>query len=107
VEGEDADDFEMPTGDAYKEIDENSEHCQCLSLGPMDLQCTFCHALHWPAEKLSKSAHALFGNCCISGKVKIPYIEAPPPELMALFNGTGIHSAHFLKHDVSYNNALL
>jgi hypothetical protein len=58
VEADVANDFEMLTADAYKRINEDSELCQCLSLGPMNLQCSFCHTLHWAAEKLSKSTRA-------------------------------------------------
>jgi hypothetical protein len=44
------------------------------SLGRMDIQCHFCGALHWQAEKLTTSplSSPLFGTCCNSGKVRIP-----------------------------------
>ncbi|TFK17712.1 hypothetical protein FA15DRAFT_559332, partial [Coprinopsis marcescibilis] len=58
-------------------------------------------------EKLSKSTRRrlYFGTCCLSGKIKIPYVHKPPWELLELFNGSNIFSSHFLSHITSYNNA--
>ena len=42
---------------------------QCFSLGPMNLECSECHALHFKAEKLSNSTcdQINFGLCCLEG----------------------------------------
>jgi hypothetical protein len=41
------------------------------SLGPMNVQCCHCNALHFDCEKLSKStrAEAKFGSCCLQGQI--------------------------------------
>ncbi|KAJ4483034.1 hypothetical protein C8J55DRAFT_387350, partial [Lentinula edodes] len=75
--------------------------------GKMDVQCPSCHALHWAAEKLSKSSisHPMFGTCCKSGKVELPMLQNPPQELQHLFDGTDYESKHFLDNIRSYNSA--
>ncbi|TEB33587.1 hypothetical protein FA13DRAFT_1773216 [Coprinellus micaceus] len=59
-EGEDLREWEQeinepvyPPGDVYLPIDENAERCKPIRLGRMTLQCRFCHAYHWAAEKLT------------------------------------------------------
>ena len=48
-----------------------AEPIQTHYLGPMDVQCPECHALHFDCKKLSKSTRARkhFGICCLEGKV--------------------------------------
>ena len=77
-------------------------------MGHMSVECPFCHALHWMAERLSKSsdAHPKFGMCCISGKVDLPHLPRPPPELYGLLTNQDSISKNFRKHIRSYNNAL-
>ena len=59
------------------------------NLGDMNIPCSECGALHWLAERLSGSSkiNSKFGTCCFSGKVHIPRLDDPPPELLALFRG--------------------
>ena len=78
-----------------------------LFLGSMDLECPKCHALHWRAEKLSKSSfrNPKFGACCKSGKIELPYLQKPPVEQLQLFTREDYHSKHFLENICSYNAA--
>lgn len=101
------DDFILPSGDAYRPIDEDSNYCKRIDLGRMSIQCPSCKALHWDAERLSKSSkrNPKFGTCCLQGKIQIPLLQPLPRELKELYDGTSPNSAHFLKHNVSYNNA--
>src|SRR5258705_13575435 len=57
------------------------------SLGKMDVLCPDCGALHWMAEKLTKSSNTRprFGICCFQGKIKLAQLHNLPPELNALF----------------------
>jgi len=50
------------------------EPLQRHSLGPMNVECQHCHALHFDCEKLSKSTRAVpkFGSCCLEGQIKLP-----------------------------------
>lgn len=73
---------------------------QRINLGSMNLVCPSCGALHWNAERLSKSTlnEPHFGTCCLNEKVVLPAIRAPPRDLLELFNGTSPHSEHFRKN---------
>ena len=66
-------------------------------MGKMDVVCPDCHALHWKSEKLVKSSQARpkFGTCCFSGKIKIPKLDIPPPELFNLLSGQNDVSKKF------------
>ena len=57
------------------------------SLGKMDVPCPDCGALHWMAERLSKSSNInpRFGMCCYQGKIKLSPLHNLPPELDTLF----------------------
>ena len=41
------------------------------SLGPMNVLCSHCNALHWDFEKLTSSTvrNAKFGSCCLQGQI--------------------------------------
>ncbi|KAH9983646.1 hypothetical protein BJV74DRAFT_886649 [Russula compacta] len=56
------------------------------NLGNMDVQCPFCHALHWMPERLTNSSarHPKFGKCSLSGKVTLHDLLHPPHELFEL-----------------------
>ncbi len=53
---------------------------QTNSLGPMNIACSQCDALHWKFEKLSASSvrNPKFGNCCLQGQIQLPPLRAPP-----------------------------
>jgi hypothetical protein len=73
-------------------------------MGRMDIQCSDCGALHWESEKLVRSVK--FGMCCTSGKIKIPKLDDPPPELLDLLSRQDDRSKKFRDHIRNYNNAL-
>ena len=77
------------------------------SLGPMNLQCPYCHALHFKAEKLSSSTRndLKFGTCCLTGQIDLPPFPPAPRLLRDLFDGTSPHSADFKKNIRQYNTA--
>ena len=51
------------------------------SLGPMDVECPHCHALHFKCEKLTNSSvvNPKFGICCLQGQIQLPPISESPP----------------------------
>ena len=77
-------------------------------LGRMDVACPNCGALHWIDEKRENSpiADPDFGMCCLRGKIKIPRLDDPPPELLNLLSGQDDISKKFRDHIRNYNNAL-
>ena len=77
------------------------------SLGPMNLQCPDCHALHFAAEKLAASTRnsLKFGMCCLTGQVHLPPFPPAPRHLRDLFDGTSPHSLGFRTHIRQYNAA--
>src|ERR1700761_2449104 len=78
-------------------------------LGPMNVVCPFCRALHWEAEKLSRSTgqHVLFGCCCKSGKVELPQLQPPPNYLHHLLTSRNHNpeSKAFRDHICQVNSA--
>ncbi|KAJ6456618.1 hypothetical protein C8R47DRAFT_1029309, partial [Mycena vitilis] len=82
-------------------------HVKRITLGRMNLVCPECGALHWEAERLSKSSlrNPQFGTCCLNGKVDLPAVRAPPRDLLELFDGTSVYSPDFKKNIRSYNAA--
>ena len=76
-------------------------------LGPMDIGCSKCHALHFGCEKLSNSSvrNPKFGICCLQGRVNLPAFPEWPRELKRLF-----HDHHdeqkFIENMHQYNSAL-
>ena len=75
------------------------------NMGKMDVVCSECGALHWASEMLVNSPR--FGMCCFSGKIKIPRLEDPPPELIHLLSGWEDLCKKFRDHIRNYNNALV
>ena len=59
-------------------------------------------------EKLSASRqnHPTFGTCCFNGKIDLPKLHEPPPELRQLLEGTDVVAKNFCKDIRRYNNAL-
>ena len=77
-------------------------------MGKMDIICTDCQALHWLSEKLvmSHQTDPKFGMCCYQGKIKVPKLKDPPPELCHLLQSQDDQSKKFRDHIQNYNNAL-
>ena len=73
-------------------------------MGRMDIACSDCGALHWASEKLVNSPK--FGMCCNSGKIKVPRLDDPPPELLHLLSGQEDICKKFCDYIRNYNNAL-
>ncbi|KAF8801157.1 hypothetical protein BYT27DRAFT_7047348, partial [Phlegmacium glaucopus] len=71
----------------------------------MTLECAHCHALHFDAERLSKSTvnEPKFGLCCLSGQVHLPPFPPAPRDLRELFDGTSLHSQEFKTNIRQYN----
>ncbi|KAF8210621.1 hypothetical protein K438DRAFT_1571029, partial [Mycena galopus ATCC 62051] len=64
-------------------------------------------ALYWEAEQLAKSTvnQPVFGTCCLEGKVDLLPIQAPPRDLLELFDDTSNYSHDFLQNIRAYNAA--
>ena len=77
------------------------------SLGPMNLECPHCHALHFATEKLSASTRnsLKFGMCCLTGQIDLPPFPPAPIHLRDLFDGTSPHSLEFKTNIRQYNAA--
>ena len=54
--------------------------------GRMNVECSHCKGLHWLNEKIlaSSAMSPSFGMCCNHGKVTLPSLQYPPPELASL-----------------------
>ncbi|KAG2112762.1 hypothetical protein DEU56DRAFT_709166, partial [Suillus clintonianus] len=73
------------------------------SLGSLDAECPNCHALHFPAERLTASppTRPHFGMCCLQGQVSLPTFPAWPPELQQAYTDRA-----FVDNIRKYNSAL-
>ncbi|XP_026404956.1 uncharacterized protein LOC113300036 [Papaver somniferum] len=76
-------------------------------LGKMDVPCPFCGALHWIDEKLSDSSfkNPELGTYCHKGKIQLPPLREPPPEIMELFEGNDYRSRLFRQGIRNFNAA--
>ena len=76
------------------------EPVELHSLGPMNVQCPHCHALHFMTEKLTQSSccNSCFGMCCLQGQVDLPHIQPWPPVLQNLYNDPQDHVEFKKKH---------
>ncbi len=74
----------------------------------MNIQCSYCHALHWKAEALSHStiADIKFGMCCYQGKIILPKLQEIPHDLFNLFTRTDDIGSAFRRKVLFYNNSL-
>lgn len=86
---------------------ENDDQYAVFNLGPMNIECSKCHALHFLCERKSDSSETnpKFGTCCLNGKITLPMLAQPPPELAALYFGRDPDSPHFLSKIRYYNSA--
>ena len=77
-------------------------------LGPMNVKCPDCGALHWMAERRSDSSmeNPKFGKCCLSGKIELPKLEPPPQPLRGLLEGDQPQAKKFRSDIRQYNMAL-
>ena len=74
----------------------------------MNIQCSYCHALHWKAESLSSStlAHIKFGMCCYQGKISLPSLAQPPHDLHKYLISQEVIGKDFHNSIRTYNFAL-
>ena len=76
-------------------------------LGKMEHRCQHCHALHWIGERLKRSSMSSprFGQCCLTGKVSIDFVEPLPPEMYRLYAGQDADAREFRENIRRYNKA--
>jgi hypothetical protein len=81
---------------------------QVHDLGSLNVHCLGCGALHWLDECLVNSSHRnpRFGTCCLQGKISLPPLQHPPPELLQLLTSQEHDGKNFHRHIHNYNNAL-
>ena len=74
----------------YVDLQPNEIH----SLGPMNVICAHCNALHWDCEKLSASTarNPKFGSCCLQGQIQPPPLGEPPRVLKEMLCGISPYS---------------
>jgi hypothetical protein len=72
------------------------------TLGPFNVICSSCHAIHWMEERLTTSSRFLpkFGMCCHSGNVYFPVMSDPPQPLYSLLDGTNIDSGIIILYHI-------
>ncbi|CAH1114924.1 unnamed protein product [Psylliodes chrysocephalus] len=64
-------------------------------IGKMDTICKYCNERKFQGETA--------GMCWSNGKVNLPPLNIPPPELLAYMNGETPDSNHFLQNIRRYN----
>lgn len=76
-------------------------------LGPMNVACAHCGALHWIGEKLARSSdHSpKFGMCCHEGQISLPQRQDPPRHIQELFLSQEPHAREFRENIWKYNRA--
>jgi PIF1-like helicase/Helitron helicase-like domain at N-terminus len=77
------------------------------SLGPMNITCVHCQALHFRSEKLTNSSNVnpRFGMCCLQGQVQLPPFSQPPLTLTQLLMGSSHLHKKFRDNIRQYNAA--
>ena len=82
------------------------EPAQRHSLGPMDVECPNCHAVHFKLERLTKSSNAnpKFGICCLQGQIQLRPLSEPHL-LHQLFTSSAPHARKFRDGIRQYNSA--
>lgn len=79
-----------------------------FDLGPMNMQCIDCGALHWLREKTTDSTaeEAVFELCCKKGDVNLPLFNDPPEYLKNLLQDQTATGRQFRENLRQYNCAL-
>lgn len=67
-----------------------------VTIGNMDQECNFCHALKFKNETT--------GMCCSAGKVILPALQLPPEPLQSLMSGADDDSKIFLGSIRKFNS---
>ena len=79
------------------------------NLGPMNVRCPSCGALHFAAERVSGSSkrNPRFQVCCADGKVQLPLLQPPLAEpLHNLLTSNDRAAVNFCADIWKYNRAL-
>ena len=76
--------------------------------GPLTFECPFCHGLFFEDMKVRGSkANPDYGDkCCKGGRVQLPPLRVPPPELRHLMTSDTAPAKQFRASLNQYNNAL-
>ena len=95
---------ELPVRTAPANADIPSRH----DLGPANIECKFCGAFHWIAERLTKSTanNPIFSLCCKEGDVNLPQYKPLPQYLRNLLLSNGQRNQQFRDNLRAYNCAL-
>jgi hypothetical protein len=77
------------------------------TLGPMNISCSKCNALHFISERLTASSmrNPKFGTCCLQGQISLPYLTEPPPVLQSLLTASTARARGFREKIRRYNCA--
>ena len=77
-------------------------------MGPMTVICQSCHALCWMAAHITNSLDRtpLFGDCCISGRIRLPVLDNVPQPLKGLLESNQPEARSFWDNIRWYNSAL-
>jgi len=73
------------------------------SIGSMNFKCTKCNSYNFKDEMTEEDG--VFSICCHKGKVNLPPIQEPPPEIKHLFTGNDTKARNFQEHIRNYNSA--
>ncbi len=75
--------------------------------GRMNIECPHCKGLHWLNERIaaSSASRPAFGMCCNHGKIALPSLQPPPPELSVLLTGSDVRAKNFKENICAYNRA--
>ncbi|XP_074339091.1 uncharacterized protein LOC141677199 isoform X4 [Apium graveolens] len=101
----------LETPQIRKSIDrkkkEFMESNMILNLGRQEETCGYCTAMVWSAEYTGRhvgSGAKGYSICCGKGKVQLPLLREPPPELKGLITPDGLTSNKYFSKSRVYNN---
>ena len=88
-----------------RDVNDITEHY----IGPMNISCKHCNAMHFISEtlKVNKNNEMSFNDCCRHGKAYLDPLPDPPEYLKSLFNGSHPDSLNFrlcIPHNLNYLN---
>ncbi|XP_058745744.1 uncharacterized protein LOC131618568 [Vicia villosa] len=76
-------------------------------IGDPLFECRYCSALMWYQERMEKHKHSAnpkYSLCCGNGKVELPFLKTPPPDLTKLlFDHDSLISRKFQQQIRVYN----
>lgn len=78
-----------------------------LDFGDPTFICDYCKAIMWYEERSDKSKNSKnpkFSDCCMKGKVELPFLKKPPDLLWNLMQGHDPRSKCFKENIRAYNS---